>query len=686
MVVGKPIKIEIGEHVYETPPVPPLKEIINFGLDIDDQKFRKTEIPECFGDLTSPSNDKIVRDDNDTPIWSIEQTRFIKQEYERRINGAWYFIKGQIVYLTGDNYFFLNYWWFGADTTDGYAEFRYAQTKYFYYLDLCDKDTNCFGDLYITARRNAKTEIQASIIYNKATLGKDRKCFVMSLEYEHAKENIYEKIVRSWKVMFEPFRPKHSGTTEPREILLFGNPPKKSKKAKEEARTEGVLNSFIRPLPTKITAAQGKKPFRIFVDEAATIDGMNVLDFWTTTKQALALGMKKIIGKISMPCTLEDMKPNAGERYLKLWINSSKKHLSANGRTTSGLYRYLKPYWEGLEGFVDEWGFDMKEEAIAYVEAEIEGAVDDAERVKLRRQFPRNENDAFNIVRGESIEEDVRLILEEVLSLSKLGNFDMQPCEIFEFDGDVKIKNVEARKDCLYIIEEPREGVEYIIGIDGTATDLVSQGKDTADKRSEFAIVVTKKLEFGQRSYCEVALISKMPNRREDMYRTAFLLWKYYNKYNKCLVMAEGNAGNASPLDAFFTNRGAKRALMRELKYIGTDIKEYKNHTGFVRTGTVKSTQLDLLNICGRLHGTHLRHPALIENILQVGRDNTDLADAFMAAMVGWGNFGNIEYKKEVVTDRYAKMRQIRTFDQKKGRWENKELPIREIITNATGT
>lgn len=668
-MIGNTLKIKVGEHVFETPPLPNFSSMINFGLPIEEQKFNRTVIPECFGDLSSMTNPLVERDDDGNPIWNYEQTQFIIQEYDRRINGCWYLINGKPIYITGDNYFFLNYWWMGAFTSDGYPEFRYAQCKYFYFLDICEKDDNCFGDLFVAQRRFSKTEVAASRVYNKATLNKNVQCFVMSLEYKHARDNIYARIVRSWKVMFEPFRPKHSGTTEPRELLLFGNPPKKSKKSKEEQRKSTVLDSYIQPLPTKVTALQGKRPFFTFVDEAATIDEMNVLDFWSTSKQALALGMKKIIGKISMPCTLEDMKETAGERYYRLWVDSNSKELTPNGRTKSGLKRYLKPYWEGLEGFVDEYGFDKEEEAKSYVEAEIDAA-EPAERIKLRRQFPRDENDAFAITFGDAIEEDCKLILQEMLAANKDGMFEAQPCEIYEIGGEVKIKNVKPSSECLWIIEEPHDGVEYIIGIDGTATDKKSSGEKTADAKSEFAIVVTKKVEIGARCYCEVAYVSKVPTRREDMFRMAYHLWIYYNKYGKCKVMAEANASVSSPLDAYFSNRGAKKGLMYEPKYVGTDSREVLNRTGFVKTATMKATLVDLLNIQIRLHGHHFRGRALIENILKVGKENADLADAFQAAMVGWGNFGNVEMKKERARDNYVKMRGTRTFDQATGRWK----------------
>jgi hypothetical protein len=674
-VIGKRLKIKIGDdkydpggvHYYYTPPMPTISSMINFELPVLEQKFKKTAIPDFF------KEDLINRDEDGHPTWSPEQLEFISQEADRRLNGCWYLIKGKPIYLTGDNYFFMNYWWFDAKTEDGYAEYRYAQTKYFYFLELIDLDENCFGDLFVGNRRFSKTEVSASRIYNTATLEENTHSFVMSLEYEHARKNIFEKIVRSWKVMFEPWRPKHSGTTEPREILNFGNPPKKSKKSKAQQRASEVLNSYIQPLPTKVTALQGKRPRRIFVDEAGTIDQMNIEDFWSTTKQALTLGMKKIIGKISMPCTLEDMKPNAGIRYKNLWDQSDNRKISVNGRTDSGLKRWLKPFWEGFEGFIDEWGFDMVAEAKAYVEAEVEAASDD-NKIKLRRQYPRNADDAFGIVRGEAIEADCQLILEDNIAYAETGVFPEQPCEIYESAGVVKIRNVAPTDECLYIVEEPVEGVEYVVGLDGTATDEETSGKDVKNKRSKFAIVVTKKLHIGHRSYCEVAYVAKYPKKRDDMYRMAYHLWVYYNKFGKCKVMPEANAATASPVGAFFTNRGSKHAFMYEPKYIGTDIKEFKDRIGFVRTGQVRGIQIQHLNIQIRMFGNHFRSARLMRNILATGKENTDLSDAFQAAMVGWGNFGNIEFKAEATHSSYQLLRGKRHFDQETGRWVIEQL------------
>jgi hypothetical protein len=285
--------------------------------------------------------------------------------------------------------------------------------------------------------------------------------------------------------------------------------------------------------------------------------------------------------------------------------------------------------------------------------------------------------DAFNIDNGDSLEEDVINILKEVLTMSESGAFKEQPCDIYEVNGEIKIKNIPPRPDALFIIEEPHENVDYIIGIDGTATDKDSGGTAT-DERSEFAVVVTKKLEIGGRSYCDAAYISKTPNKKEDLFRIIYQLWMYYNKFGKCRVMMEANAGNQSPITSYFTNRGARYALLHEQKYVGTDNPEVLNRVGFVRTGTMKATQLALLNIAIRQHGHHLRGERLIKNLLKIGNGNTDLADAYMAAIVAWKDFGNLDEKKRN-KDNYQKMRGKRFFDQKTGKWVIEKPQLEEV-------
>ena len=111
--------------VYKLPPIPPENEIENYKKKTKDQKFvrRKFIHPSDFLKLSKE-----------------EKLEYLTQEYKWRTEGKWYFINGTPTYYTGHFDFFLNYWYLGADTVDGYAEYRYSQLKWSYFLVFCDND------------------------------------------------------------------------------------------------------------------------------------------------------------------------------------------------------------------------------------------------------------------------------------------------------------------------------------------------------------------------------------------------------------------------------------------------------------------------------------------------------------------------------------------------------------------
>ena len=60
------------------------------------------------------------------------------------------------------------------------------------------------------------------------------------------------------------------------------------------------------------------------------------------------------------------MDKKGADGYHKPWKKSNYDERDANGRTKSGLYRYLKPYYKGREGCIDEYGNDIIEKAIKF--------------------------------------------------------------------------------------------------------------------------------------------------------------------------------------------------------------------------------------------------------------------------------------------------------------------------------
>lgn len=171
------------------PPMPSKDEMMNFGLASTAQKWKRTELPtfsaqdiEIFsGTVYAPDEpmtwdevrrEEIIAQTGKDP-WSLDNKgqpkkvigaqidefyinefleEFRAQEYERIENGFWFLNRGKPVYLTGFNYFYLNWW----ELNTGYPDYRDTDRQLFCFWQYCLEDDNCYGLLEITKRGNGK--------------------------------------------------------------------------------------------------------------------------------------------------------------------------------------------------------------------------------------------------------------------------------------------------------------------------------------------------------------------------------------------------------------------------------------------------------------------------------------------------------------------------------------------------
>jgi hypothetical protein len=118
--------VKLDKYDIPLPVKPPVEAMVNYGLPIAEQKFKRTIVPRS-----------LLRKKNNL---TFEEEAFIQQEYHKRKNGVWMLIKGEPVYLTGPYYAFLNYWWTKNGTQ---PDFRYTQSLIFLFWDMVVRDTNC---------------------------------------------------------------------------------------------------------------------------------------------------------------------------------------------------------------------------------------------------------------------------------------------------------------------------------------------------------------------------------------------------------------------------------------------------------------------------------------------------------------------------------------------------------------
>ena len=615
--------------VYTLPAMPDEREIVGYKKAIKDQKFerRKPLHPKEFDKLSKES-----------------KLDYLSQEYLWRTQGRWYFISGVPVYFTGDYDFFLNYWFMGADTEDGYPEYRWAQCRWHYFLDFCDKDDNCYGGIMLCQKRFSKTEAGLSHLYNHAsTVGRNDNFGMMSTDGKTAKENLMrDRVIRSHKNIFKYLQPKthEQGTSKDITVIKFVST------SDETGEQSDALNNNVFYKPTKVDAFQGHRMREIFVDEPGSIDEIDFGVAYRTFKQQLVLG-KKIYGKIYLPTTLETLSPRSAPAYKKLFFDSNYNDKDANGRTKSGLYRYFKPYWEGMEGFIDEYGNDMVDECKEFIENQYNAADDDGRR-QLRRQYPPTVEAAFDEVVGSALEEDVITLLKNrrdqlkgMMSDSIAGSENKIAvfCVKLYEDGDgCGFKPIEKKEGEMMIYEHVKPNVKYKIGIDSTNTDNTTGSAGG----SKFAFTILKGYEgVNVDNYTVVADFSRRPDRMEDCLQILYLACKMYNKYDGLVggVLPERNVAGASFVGTYLRQKGMERVLMMD---------KTTGYFGLYRTGHVKETQIIKGNLFLRKYGHIIKSLNLVESLLLLGKENTDLADAFLTGIMALGDFDKQEGNKPV--------------------------------------
>ncbi|NBU25900.1 MAG: hypothetical protein EBS39_09860, partial [Gammaproteobacteria bacterium] len=135
---------------------------------------------------------------------------YIKQEFERRRNGVWFYNNGEPTYITGDHYMLLQ--WSQMDI--GYGGYLEFQRKLFIHAKACFVDPRCLGQLYVKCRRSGYTNISSAITVNEGTSISNKVLGIMSKTGKDAQENIFMKKVlpmyRGYPFFFKPIQ---DGTT-----------------------------------------------------------------------------------------------------------------------------------------------------------------------------------------------------------------------------------------------------------------------------------------------------------------------------------------------------------------------------------------------------------------------------------------------------------------------------------------
>ncbi len=397
--VTKHVPDAIWDFPYIRPEKPRgIKNIANYGLTKSRRKF------PYYSDEFIRKMEALGRED----IPSKEYLDFVQQEWDRRINGFFFFNGDNLEYITGHHYCTLQYWKMPVTKkVNGIKrkgrhnpDFIDMQRDVFYAVDYARKDDTSAGVCYVGFRRSGKTAIALATGYWDSTENPESVFAIVSKSEDDARKQ-FKKLVDSWKHVPLWFKPLDTEETTQTRRLFFGE-KKQRGKSREDRVYQDVLNSVIYAENSKEEALDGEYVSYVFQDELGKSPRtLDVEERWKITREALFDG-SDVIGKAILTSTVEDQNKYGAAFFKNIVDASDPTNRLPNGLTHSYLYRLFFPAYYGFRGedgkkkvsFVDDWGYTDIKASKAYQQRMYDSQKGDA-LLSYRRKYPMSINDCW---------------------------------------------------------------------------------------------------------------------------------------------------------------------------------------------------------------------------------------------------------------------------------------------------
>lgn len=372
--------VKIYERDIVVPTAPEDEACANYGLPIYDQIFRRTIIPK---QVLNPAKD-YGREN-----WSQKQIDdFIEEEWIRRRNGLWMWIKGKKTYIPALLYLKMNYW---NSITGVRFVYKSSDWDFFMFWMAAVLDPTCDGIADFKCRQLGDTENVVLMIWEfgsrvRGTINAMQSC----INEGHAKKSYY-RLVHGHKKMIYYFRPLNQGTEDPKKGLNLSYPAqhitltaiKQRSKDGEVANKSSSddyefpeINSQFYFGPSRESEFDGTTLGRAYLDEFGKSDGkLNPNEWIKVIKEATESRiLNRKMGMIIMTSTVEDIGADSLTWAKMIWTQSDPTKLTTLGKTANGLWRCFRNAVD--RGEVDRWGFPLEEKIIREIKEKYKMFID----------------------------------------------------------------------------------------------------------------------------------------------------------------------------------------------------------------------------------------------------------------------------------------------------------------------
>ena len=313
------------------------------------QYWRRKEIPSFFDNVeTTKEGDLLLTD---------EQDKYATEEARRCKNGFYFMNKGNITYISPKHYFYLQ-WWKLED--DIHPDYRDTDRRYFHFLSYWENIPWCLGILRGKKRREgASSQATSNLIY-ECIFFKNSICGLVSKTEKDSKITFLNMVAFGYRQLPIFFKPKQLNSPDSVTEFVFAHKSSSSKDGNVKVidNDTGHRSRIDYRAPGVNTYDSGRLSRGLF-DEGGKWDKDKPFStFLSIVSKTMVKGVKRV-GFMECPSTINEMSKNGGEEYKAAWNSGNQFKLGLTGKTTNRLVRYFTPAYDGLYGFIDQYGMSV---------------------------------------------------------------------------------------------------------------------------------------------------------------------------------------------------------------------------------------------------------------------------------------------------------------------------------------
>jgi hypothetical protein len=308
----------------------------------EDQYWRRKELPKIFDDIDF--------DDDGNAILTDEQEDYAAKEWHRCRKGFWFYNKGIPTYVTGKNYFYLQ-WWKLED--DIYPDYRDADRRYFLFLNYWENILWCLGIGRGKKRREGASSQATSNLLYECIFFTNSNCGLVSKTQIDSRDTFTDMAAFGYHQLPVFFKPRQLNRPDSVTEFVFAAKVVKGKNATAKGNRSKlnyrapVENAYDRGRMTRVLGDEGGKwPLDVKFSK-----------FISKVSKTLVKGAKRV-GFMECPSTVNEMTKGGGAEFKKFW-DGANQFKSGGKKTANRFVTYFTPAFDNYEGFIDKYGMSV---------------------------------------------------------------------------------------------------------------------------------------------------------------------------------------------------------------------------------------------------------------------------------------------------------------------------------------